>query len=771
MKTHFLLFALVLSSCFLYAQSIEVKQSDKIKIDNGTVGKANAGDVIQYKVNIQNTGGANATGVQLNAVPDTKTTFVNGSFLSTSVAVNDAYTCTGNVGIDVPAANGVLINDFDDNLGGATLTCNTCNPTTNGGTVTLNNDGSFMYVPAAGYIGSDQFTYTINDATIPDGATPIAGDITATVTITISNMIWFIDNSSVAALSDGRRSSPFKTLASFESVNGTGGLNPAAGHTIYIEHTGTNYAGGVSLENNQIVIGEGHSGTSTMVANENLSVALSFALAPFSLALPNIDGSRPVIVNAGGDGVTLAANNNLRGFDVGNCSDFGIDDNGNVGTLTINEVSITNGTGGGIRADAGGTLAVTLGSVSSTGGANGINLGSVGGTFTTNGGTISNPTGTGVQIQNGTVVFSYSGNISDNTGFAVDIDNHDSGNVTFSGNITSTAQGIQVQNCGGGTKTFSGSSKSLTTTTNNAVTLANNAGATIDFTGGGLAITTTSGMGFSATGGGTVNVTGSANTINSTGGATALNVANTNIGSSNLNFQSISSNGSTATGIILNTTGTAGGLIVNGDGSNMTLGGNSSGGTIAGKSGADGSTTSGIGIYLNNTRNVILRRMTVNGTNQNFGIRGSSVVNYTMEYCTIGGTNGTNVGLDEGSVIFTELTGSATVTNCHISGAVEHNMSVINTSGLLDRITVTGSTFGSMNTMTGSDGLLLETQGTAVINSTITNNNFTFAIGDHFQLAINSSTTNDIVFTGNTISNTGVTAVSGGRPLRWSQSE
>ncbi|MDX1943496.1 MAG: Ig-like domain-containing protein, partial [Saprospiraceae bacterium] len=449
MKTLCLLFALFLSGYFLHAQSIEVKQSDKIKTDGGTVGKANAGDVIQYKVKIENTGGANANGVKLNAVPDAKTTFVNSSFVSTSVAVNDAYTCTGNVGINVPAANGVLSNDFDDNLGGATLTCNTCNPTTNGGTITLHNDGSFMYVPAAGYTGSDQFTYTINDATIPDGATPIAGDITATVNITISNMIWFIDNSSVAALSDGRRSSPFKTLASFESVNGTGGLNPAAGHTIYIEHTGINYSGGVSLEDNQIVIGEGHTGTSTMVPNENLSVALSFALAPFSLALPNIDGTRPVIVNAGGDGVTLAANNNLRGFDIGNCQDFGIDDNGNVGTLSINEVSINNGAGGGIRADAGGTLAVTLGSVSSTGGANGVNLNNVGGNFTVSNATsITNSTSAAVTIANNTSTVSFntlnitnttsnqtgilasggtinssSGTINTGSGRAVDIDN------------------------------------------------------------------------------------------------------------------------------------------------------------------------------------------------------------------------------------------------------------------------------------------------------------------------------------------------------------
>ena len=60
---------------------------------------------------------------------------------------------------------------------------------------------------------------------------------------------------------------------------------------------------------------------------------------------------------------------------------------------------------------------------------------------------------------------------------------------------------------------------------------------------------------------------------------------------------------------------------MNGDGSNSSVGGNSSGGTIGNKSGADGA-VNGNGIYLNSTSNVVLRRMTINGINQNFGIQG-----------------------------------------------------------------------------------------------------------------------------------------------------
>ena len=38
-------------------------------------------------------------------------------------------------------------------------------------------------------------------------------------------------------------------------------------------------------------------------------------------------------------------------------------------------------------------------------------------------------------------------------------------------------------------------------------------------------------------------------------------------------------------------------------------------------SGADG-TTAGTGVYLDNVQAVTLRRMTINGTNQNYGLRG-----------------------------------------------------------------------------------------------------------------------------------------------------
>src|SRR5205823_2792207 len=112
------------------------------------------------------------------------------------------------------------------------------------------------------------------------------------------------------------------------------------------------------------------------------------------------------------------------------------------------------------------------------------------------------------------------------------------------------------------------------------------------------------------TGGGTVSVddTSVTNTIATTSGD-ALKVQSTTIGSPGLNFHSINAgtgSGSAGDGIILDTTGSTAGLTVTGDGSNNK---NGTGGTIQHKTGADASTTSGIGIYLNSTKNVELDSM------------------------------------------------------------------------------------------------------------------------------------------------------------------
>ena len=73
-------------------------------------------------------------------------------------ASNDSYGAATNQTLTVLAANGVLSNDNGYGLS-ATKQSNPSH-----GTVTLNADGSFTYVPTNGYSGADSFTYNATDS-------------------------------------------------------------------------------------------------------------------------------------------------------------------------------------------------------------------------------------------------------------------------------------------------------------------------------------------------------------------------------------------------------------------------------------------------------------------------------------------------------------------------------------------------------------------------------------------------------------------------------
>ncbi|MCP1829481.1 putative thioesterase [Bradyrhizobium sp. USDA 4532] len=276
-----------------------------------------------------------------------------------------------------------------------------------------------------------------------------------------------------------------------------------------------------------------------------------------------------------------------------------------------------------------------------------------------------------------------------------------------------------------------------------------------------ITVKTASGTGMSFTHGGTITLTGTNNSITS-GTGTALDVENTQIGSSNLILKSITSSGGSNNGIILSNTGTAagnGGLHITGDGS--TAG---SGGTIANKTGADGSTTQGSGVYLNNTKDVQLSYLAMHDF-QNYGIVGTSVTGFALGNTTVTGTNGTNVGgIGEGDVYFTGLSGTASVTNSTFTGAALDAFHVFNNSGqTLNRITITGSTFATNSAAGNSSGDALVFQATdGTFNATVQNSTFTSARGDLFQLDLHGGVNSDLVLNGNSFSNNNQNIVSGG---------
>ncbi len=91
-------------------------------------------------------------------------------------AVDDTYATDENTQLNVPAP-GVLGNDSDPD-GDALTVASYDNTTAEGGTVAMNDDGSFTYDPPADFCGDDSFTYTVSDGN--------GGTDTATVAITVN---------------------------------------------------------------------------------------------------------------------------------------------------------------------------------------------------------------------------------------------------------------------------------------------------------------------------------------------------------------------------------------------------------------------------------------------------------------------------------------------------------------------------------------------------------------------------------------------------------
>jgi hypothetical protein len=655
--------------------------------------QADPGDTLKYTVNISASGG-DATGVSFTDTVDPNTAFVPGSLTATPVAVDDSYTATGNIRISV-AAPGVLGNDFVG-VPAATITAP---PTTstNGGDVTLNADGSFTYNPPAGFEGTDTFSYTLTNS---------AGSNSATVTINVSGMIWFIDNNAAPcttlAAGCGRLTNPFSSLSAFAALNNGSGNNPAANDNIFVYESASDYVGPVTLLNGQRFIGQD--------ATASLSSITGLTPPSGSDPLPTTNSANGTIVNiTTGNAITVGSGNTLRGFTGGN-STTDISGTG-FGTLTISDVTL-NGLGQALNLNTG-TLAATFGSISSTNSATtGISLTGVAGTLTSPTTSITNPTGIGISVgtSGGTLNFGNTNSTSSgSTGVSL---------LTNTGAITFGALNISPD-----------ANQRGLLATNNTNTITSTSGAIT--TSGATAVEITRGI-----------------------GTTPLAISQT----------SISSSGGSGNGIILsNTTGS---FTVVGTGTAA------SGGTIANKTGADGSTTQGTGIHLSNAANISLSWMQLNGF-QNYGIRGLGVTGFTLANTVINGTNGTSsaAASREGAIHFDGLFGSASISDSTIGGtgaldsSFSDNLRVFNTSGSLDRLTITNSSFGKIGA-TGNDSLVTAgfNNGT-VMKVTVTDSIFTNAIGSLTRFNTSNNSTLDLVFRRNKLSNNNPNQASGGGAL------
>jgi Bacterial Ig domain len=299
---------------------------------------------------------------------------------------------------------------------------------------------------------------------------------------------------------------------------------------------------------------------------------------------------------------------------------------------------------------------------------------------------ITNPTGVGLLVFESAPSLTYAGSIAANAGRPVEVNGASPcGTVTVSGTITSTGQGLLVQDCSAGTVSFTGGTKTLNTGVNQGVTLTNNAGAAINFSGGGLAITTTSAPGFGATTGGSVQVTGASNTISTVTG-TGLSLNGVGTGASGVTFRSVSTGGA-ANGIALtNLTGV--GVSVTGDGA--TAG---SGGTISG--------TTGHGVSLTTlgslTTGVALNFVNVNGgSGGNAAVFGTTFGALSFNGTQLSGVGGPALNLTTGTL-------SGTLASLGSSSSASNGVALTGVAGTLNSSagTLAGSAAGAAFLVSG----------------------------------------------------------------------
>jgi VCBS repeat-containing protein len=91
------------------------------------------------------------------------------------VANSDLYTTTEDISLNVPAP-GLLDNDNEVDGESLTAVLDT-EPVT--GTLQLNANGSFIYTPMPGYVGTVTFTYVAHDGTAPSAPAMVAITVSA----------------------------------------------------------------------------------------------------------------------------------------------------------------------------------------------------------------------------------------------------------------------------------------------------------------------------------------------------------------------------------------------------------------------------------------------------------------------------------------------------------------------------------------------------------------------------------------------------------------
>jgi uncharacterized repeat protein (TIGR01451 family) len=793
---------------------INATKSDSFP-DPDSDGKAEPGDTVTYDVNISNPGATDATGVTFNDTIDPNTTLVPGSLKVSPLAFADSYNATKDIALSIPAP-GVLANDTGTPSPSAQPIA--AGATAQGGSVTLNANGSFIYTPPSGFEGTDTFNYTAANGQPPND--------TATVTINVDAGPTVVSTSPVNGATSVAQNSNI-TVNFSEPVNATNSsfsvqcptgspqtftlsASPSASFTI--DPTADLPAGTtctVTVFANQITDADTFDPPDQLAAD----YVFSFGVKPLAVddmrsatgnvRIDSANSGYSVLTNDQGPGATITAfdatsahGGNVtmnivtgtftydppRGFTGTDSFNYTIgnaagSDQGTV-VLTVSDmIWFINNTPGACAAGCDGRLTHPFTSLAA--------FEAINGNGTTSGGAVIDP-------EAGDNIFLYTG--AGNYAGPLTLESTQrligQGATSSIPSITTIAvapDSDPLPSTGGTPPVIAGGGITLaqddqiyglnlnsTTTTSIQNAASASVGAFLMDT---VAINNTNRSGLVLNAGGTATATG-INTINS-GTSTALNITNTNIGVGGLTFRSISSSGGTANGIILNNTGSSGGLSVTGNGAPAT------GGTIQTKTGTNSSATQGTGVFLNNTANVSLAWMSIQGC-QNYGIRGTGVSGFTLDNSNVGTTtkNGNSATVDpnpvtlvagEGSVRFTNLTGTAVISNSTLDKGFARTVLIANDVATALNLSITNSTLmESLNGINGgdpggntTDALFLDATSNATANLTVTNSHFTSYDQFAIQTRALNTATMDINISGSDFSNsnTGNVSASGSLSL------
>src|SRR6201996_1667254 len=338
-------------------------------------------------------------------------------------ANSQSYNAVGNTTLAVgttvtgPAAtvSGSLLSGDTGDAACGPLTVTGHTAPAHGTIVTLNTDGTFTYLPAAGYTGTDTFQYTITCGTSKQTASN-------TVTITVGTLVWYVNNTAAAG-GTGESSSPFNTLASASSTAGANSI-------IFLYQGSGSYAGGLIMKSGQSLFGQPH------------------GLTVSGYALVAAGGSNPVITNSSGDGIDLASGVDVEHVTVdggSGASATGINGSEITGTVTIANSTVTgSGDNNAVITDTSGNLNLTVtNSTFSNGGSNSSAGQGYGLNVNANGSTNATVSVTGSTFTNNA-----------DTDFYLTTDTAASGtnSVTFSNNHVNGGGGVEL-NPGGTSKT------------------------------------------------------------------------------------------------------------------------------------------------------------------------------------------------------------------------------------------------------------------------------------------------------------------------------